>query len=145
LESADDAELIIYIPFTGTVKLKSIMIIGGEKGSSPKKMKVFANRDDIDFSNANDAKPVQEWDLQEDFRGEIEYPTRIVKFSGISSVTIFIPQNFGSDSTTIYYIGLKGEYGAPLTRQAVVTTYEAKPQLKDHKTPAEETMGRQIQ
>jgi len=40
LQSDADEELIIYIPFTGSVKLKSIMIIGGAKGESPKKLSV---------------------------------------------------------------------------------------------------------
>jgi hypothetical protein len=31
----DDAELIIYIPFTTSVKLKSISLIGGPEGAGP--------------------------------------------------------------------------------------------------------------
>jgi len=40
LESDDDVELILYIPFTAAIKLKSIMMLGGDKGTSPKKMKM---------------------------------------------------------------------------------------------------------
>ena len=52
LESCDDEELILHIPyeiniawltcerFTGVLKLKSIMVVGGENGKSPKKMKM---------------------------------------------------------------------------------------------------------
>jgi len=90
-------------------------------------------------------KPVQEWEMQEDFRGELEYPTKIVKFSNISSITIFIKQNFGADTTRINYIGLKGEFTAPLKREAVITTYESKPQAKDHKIPGQDGVSRQIQ
>lgn len=36
----------------------------------------YVNREDIDFSIANELTPVQEWDLHEDFKGEIEYTTR---------------------------------------------------------------------
>ncbi len=38
--------------FTGSVKLKSFVLIGGEGGMSPAHVKVFVNRDDIDFDNA---------------------------------------------------------------------------------------------
>ena len=38
---------------------------------------------------------------------------RTTKFSSISNLSIHIPRNYADDddtSTTIYYIGLKGEY-----------------------------------
>lgn len=145
LESCDDEELILHIPFTGVLKLKSIMVVGGENGKSPKKMKIFTNRDDIDFTNVKEIKPIQEWDLSEDIQGQLEYPTKMAKFNNVYSITIYFPQNFGNDVTRIYYLGLKGEYSAPYKREAVVTSYESKPQLKDHKNPTGETMSRQIQ
>ena len=38
----DDPELIIYIPFTRVVKLKSISVVGGHagEGTSPSKIKL---------------------------------------------------------------------------------------------------------
>jgi hypothetical protein len=41
----------------------------------------------------------------------IDPVSRIVKFSSVSSITIFIPENFGADVTRIFYIGLKGDFG----------------------------------
>jgi len=144
LESGEDEELIIHIPFTGAIKLKSIIISGGDQGSSPKQMKIFTNREDIDFSNANEVKPVQEWDLHEDFKAQFEYPTRIAKFNNVSNITIYIPNNFGAENTRIYYIGLKGDF-TMLNRGPVIATYEAKPLVKDHKVPDETGMSRNIQ
>jgi hypothetical protein len=86
------------------------MVIGGEGGSSPSKMRVFTNRDDIDFGNASSLTPVQEWDLQEDNKGILEYPTRIAKFNNVNNLTIHFPTNFGSDTTKVFYIGLKGDF-----------------------------------
>lgn len=37
---------------------------------------VFINRDDLDFSAAADLPAVQEWDLLENYGGQIEYPTQ---------------------------------------------------------------------
>lgn len=34
---------------------------------------------------------------------------RIRKFQGVSSLTVFVQDNFGGDDSRIYYIGLKGE------------------------------------
>jgi hypothetical protein len=77
-------------------------------------------------------KPAQEWDLHEDFKGEVEYTTRllfsplhsapglyvyiylflhrIVNFVNVSHLTLYFPTNFGADCSRVYYIGLKGEY-----------------------------------
>ena len=35
----------------------------------------FINREDIDFSTAESMPAMQEWDLQEDARAVLEYPT----------------------------------------------------------------------
>ena len=39
VESDADEQLILHIPFTGSVTIKSIKIIGGEGGSHPKNVK----------------------------------------------------------------------------------------------------------
>lgn len=72
----DDPELLIHVPFTGAVKLQAITVIGGPDGASPAKLKVFVNRDDLDFSTAGQLAPVQEWDLVENLAGTMEYPTQ---------------------------------------------------------------------
>eukprot|EP00026_Physarum_polycephalum_P013483 Phypoly_transcript_13889.p1 GENE.Phypoly_transcript_13889~~Phypoly_transcript_13889.p1 ORF type:complete len:206 (+),score=16.64 Phypoly_transcript_13889:320-937(+) len=128
----DDPEFILHIPFTGVVKLKSIVIIGGENGKHPNKVKAYVNKENLDFSTATSVKPAQEWDLHEDFKGEIEYTTRMVNFVNVSHLTLFFPTNFGADCSRVYYIGLKGEY-TEMKRQAVTAVYESRPQLSDHK------------
>jgi hypothetical protein len=35
---------------------------------------------------------------------------RVPKFSGVHSIDLYIPSNFGADSTCIHFIGLKGEF-----------------------------------
>eukprot|EP01112_Ceratiomyxa_fruticulosa_P021402 TRINITY_DN750_c0_g1_i1.p1 TRINITY_DN750_c0_g1~~TRINITY_DN750_c0_g1_i1.p1 ORF type:complete len:206 (+),score=43.57 TRINITY_DN750_c0_g1_i1:172-789(+) len=140
----DDPELILYIPFNGVVKLRSIIVIGGEDGTSPSKLRIFTNREDIDFSNASDIAPIQEFDLHEDPTGQVEYTPRVAKFTNISSLTFHIPTNFGADFTKIYYIGLKGEFHAQ-KREAVIAIYESKPQLSDHKSSADQFVSRSIQ
>eukprot|EP00897_Mesotaenium_endlicherianum_P006882 jgi/Mesen1/6221/ME000320S05413 len=133
----DDPELLIFIPFTSDVKLKSISIIGGTDGTTPARMRAFINRDDIDFSVAQDVSPVQEWQLGENNRGELEYPTRVTKFQGVSDLTLHFPEAMGSGTTRIHYIGLRGE-ASQFTRQPVTNIiYEAMPNPHDHKLPSE--------
>ncbi|CAK9212010.1 unnamed protein product [Sphagnum jensenii] len=133
----DDPELILFIPFTTDVKIKSISIIGGSDGTSPSKMRAFLNRDDIDFSAAADLLPIQEWELAENPHGEIEYLTKYAKFQGVASLTLHFPRNFGANATCIHYIGLRGE-ATQLKRDVVATTvYEAIPNPSDHRLPSE--------
>ncbi|GAB2225606.1 hypothetical protein Droror1_Dr00006403 [Drosera rotundifolia] len=137
LESNEgDPELIVFIPFTSDVKIKSISIIGGTDGSSPSKMRAFINREGIDFSDAQSMQPVQEWDLVENLQGVLEYQTRYSRFQGVGNLTLHFPDNYGADATEIRYIGLKGEV-TQLKRDVVATiVYELMPNPSDHKTRA---------
>ncbi|CAA6672819.1 unnamed protein product [Spirodela intermedia] len=138
LESNDgDPELLVFIPFTSDVKIKSISVVGGTDGTSPSKMRAFINRDGIDFSDAQTMQPVQEWDLAENLHGLLEYQTRYSRFQSVGSLTLHFPDNFGGDTTQIYYIGLRGE-ATQLKRDVVATiVYEVMPNPSDHKTRAE--------
>ncbi|KAE9001388.1 hypothetical protein PR003_g18736 [Phytophthora rubi] len=135
----DDPEMILFIPFTEAVSIKSICISGSAgDGAHPKAVKLFTNRDDIDFSNANELPPQQQLDLVEDDSANIDYPLQVRKFQGVSSVTLFFEDSYGGDETKIYYIGLKGE--SKKWRHGVVEcVYEARPQPADHKV--KDTMG----
>ncbi|KAK8597543.1 hypothetical protein V6N13_094947 [Hibiscus sabdariffa] len=138
LESNEgDPELLVYIPFTSDVKIKSISIVGGADGTSPSKLRVFINRDGIDFSDAQSMQPVQEWDLVENLHGMLEYQTRYSKFQSVANITLHFPDSFGGDTTQIHYIGFKGE-ATQLKRDVVATiVYEITPNPSDHKTRAE--------
>ncbi|KTW26526.1 uncharacterized protein T551_03443 [Pneumocystis jirovecii RU7] len=63
LESDADAQLIVYIPFTGTVKLKSIVLRALPDTSSPQTCHIFMNRDDIDFDTVESLTPIQTLNL----------------------------------------------------------------------------------
>ncbi|XP_028796114.1 PITH domain-containing protein 1 [Neltuma alba] len=136
-----DPELLVFIPFTSDVKIKSICIIGGPDGTGPSKMRAFINREGIDFSDAQSMQVVQEWDLVENTQGVLEYQTRYSKFQSVANITLHFPGNFGGDTTEIQYIGFKGE-ATQLKRDVVATiVYELRPNPSDHKTRAEGSGG----
>ncbi|KXN72385.1 UPF0424 family protein [Conidiobolus coronatus NRRL 28638] len=143
LNSDCDPELLLFIPFTGLVKLKSIIIFGGGQGSSPSQMKAFINKDDIDFDYVSSATPVQEWELVDGISHEVEYQTRITKFNNVRNLSLYFPDNFGAESTEIIYIGLKGEF-TELKDDPIITVYELQPNVKDHKVPGIDSMNYQI-
>ncbi|KAK9149431.1 hypothetical protein Scep_008188 [Stephania cephalantha] len=136
-----DPELLVFIPFTSDVKIKSISVVGGADGTSPAKMRAFTNREGIDFSDAQNMQPVQEWDLVENLQGVLEYQTRYSRFQNVGNLTLHFSENFGADETQIYYIGLKGE-ATQLKRDVVATiVYEVTPNPSDHKTPTDASGG----
>ncbi|ETI36124.1 hypothetical protein, variant 1 [Phytophthora nicotianae CJ01A1] len=129
----DDPEVILFIPFTEAVSIKSICISGSAgDGTHPKAVKLFTNREDIDFSNANELPAQQKLDLVEDDTANIDYPLQVRKFQGVSNLTLFIEDSYGGDETKIYYIGLKGE-NKKWRHGVVECVYEARPQPSDHK------------
>mmetsp|Transcript_10220 Transcript_10220/g.25926 ORF Transcript_10220/g.25926 Transcript_10220/m.25926 type:complete len:208 (-) Transcript_10220:197-820(-) len=140
----DDPELIIHVPFTSDVKLKSICVIGGTDGSSPSKLKVFVNREDIDFTNVSDTPAVQEWELAENINGNLEYQTRFTKFQSVSTLTMYFPESFSGDSTMLHFIGFKGEHTGYERDKVCSFVYEAKPLPEDHKTEADKSFMKSI-
>lgn len=134
LESQDDdPELLIFIPFTSDVKIRSICVVGGGGGTSPARMRAFMNREDLDFSTANDLAAVQEWELVENLDGQIEYPTKAAKFQGVANLTLHFPTNLAGDGwTQISFIGFKGEATQNNRSKVASVVYEAMPNPKDH-------------
>ncbi|CAM9308539.1 unnamed protein product [Choristocarpus tenellus] len=65
----DDPELIIYVPFTQVVKIRAISVLSGTGGAAPAHMKVYVNRDDIDFGLAQDLPPIQTLEMVEESGG----------------------------------------------------------------------------
>ena len=144
LKSDDDCELVIKIPFSSKVKIKAVTIIGGEEGTAPKNLKLYPDLANVDFSILEDNEPAQVLDLAEDnLDGRIEYPLKISKFQNVGSLTLGSDENYGAENTEIRYIGFKGE-NLNQKAQAVVTVYEARANLADHKTGLEEEMHNEI-
>ncbi|KAK6632448.1 hypothetical protein RUM44_007490 [Polyplax serrata] len=86
----------------------------------------------------------QDFELHPDVNGTLEYSTKIVKFSSVHCLTIHIPKNFGGETTKIYYIGLRGEFSEGHRHGVTICTYEARPNIADHKTALSETVSRTV-
>ena len=165
----EDVELLVYVPFTEAVRIRSLCVVPGRgEAFVPRRVRLWVDRDDVDFALAESLKPVQTFDLLPDFRGLVDCsfvvacsrrgrgvagsrrrkrsegtdaradPVTASKFNGVTSVTLHFQGSFGGDSMRINTIGFKGE-GTGFRRGVVETTYEATAQLKDHlKTGAKE-------
>ncbi|KAN0093112.1 Galactose-binding domain-like protein [Tylopilus felleus] len=130
LESDADEQLIIRIPFTGSVKLRSLLLKAGPGDQTPQKIVLFANEPSLDFDDVSDKNPAQEFEVAVG-REVGEYVVRATKFTNVTSVTLFIPSNQGADSTRLYYIGFLGHW-TQRKNNPVITVYEAQANLADH-------------
>lgn len=139
----DDPELLLTIPFTEAVTIQSITLrCGSSQGTAaPRHLKLFSNREDLDFETAREMEAQQELELlpPEHFsEGTIDYPCRPAgRFQNISCLTIFVRDNYdetGESPTEISHVGMKGK-GTKVKRAAVETVYEAQGMPKDHKVP----------
>ncbi|GJJ08670.1 hypothetical protein Clacol_002889 [Clathrus columnatus] len=142
-ESDADDQLIIRIPFTGSVKLRSILIKSGPGNQTPSKVLLFANHDHLDFVDVANIQPVQEFSIVQsreigDYAVNwLNFTQRPAKFSNISSITLFFPSSQGADTTRLYYLNRKE---APT---AIV--YEAQANPADHpKIQGTESFGTHI-
>ncbi|CAL3972560.1 hypothetical protein PZA11_004351 [Diplocarpon coronariae] len=130
LESDADEQLLIHIPFTGQIKLHSIFIRASASDSAPQTLKVFINRDDIDFSAASDLSPTQEFKLSQTSDVQ-DIQVKRALFGKVQSLTLFVEDNYGEDETRISYLGFKGDW-MQLGRAPTNILYEAAANPSDH-------------
>ncbi|KAI4278930.1 MAG: hypothetical protein LQ337_000632 [Flavoplaca oasis] len=130
LESDSDEQILMFVPFTGVLKLHSVLVRSLEDSSAPKTLKLYLNRDDLDFSTASDLQPKQTLELSQ--TSEIQdLPVKRTSFGNTYSLTLFFEDNFGNDITRISWIGFKGEF-MNLNREPVEVLYEKAANPKDH-------------
>eukprot|EP00980_Cylindrotheca_fusiformis_P012962 scaffold3236_cov66-Cylindrotheca_fusiformis.AAC.28 len=143
----DDPELLLYIPFTEAVTVKSLAIRSvapdGIEASPPRTIKIFSDRDDLDFETARDMEAPCQLELLPPHHfaeGTIDYPLRPAgRFQNISSLTILFVDNYDEEddmSTIVTYVGVKGK-GSGQKRAVVETVYESQGMKKDHKVKGE--------
>ncbi|KAL9641017.1 MAG: hypothetical protein Q9204_000420 [Flavoplaca sp. TL-2023a] len=130
LESDSDEQILMFVPFTGVLKLHSVLIRSSDDSSAPKTLKLYLNRDDLDFSTASDLQPKQTLELSQ--TSEIQdLPVKRTSFGNTYSLTLFFEDNFGNEITRISWIGFKGEF-MNLNREPVEVLYEKAANPKDH-------------
>lgn len=134
LESDADEQILMHIPFAGSCKLYSILIRTSDSDSAPQTLKLFRNRDDMDFSTATDLKPTQVVTLPRS-NDVADIPLNRALWNGTTSINLFFEDNHSGgseDVTRVSYLGFKGDFMA-LNREPVSVLYEAAANPKDHK------------
>lgn len=141
LTSDSDEQMIIHIPFDGMVKLKSILVRCPNTVSAIKEMKVFVNKESLDFDTVNDAKPTEVFECvpYEHASDMIEYPVKVRLYHNVKTLTLFLEHNWSNDElpTILWYLGFRGEQ-TQYKDVPIAITYEAFANPKDHKVPGDD-------
>jgi len=130
IESDADDQMILRIPFTGSVRLRALLFKAGPGAQTPSQINLFANEPSLDFDDIFDKIPAQEFNVPQS-RDIGEYAVKSTKFSNISSITLFIPASQGAENTRIYYVGFLGSW-TEHKHNPVITVYETQANLADH-------------
>ncbi|KAI0077263.1 DUF1000-domain-containing protein [Panus rudis PR-1116 ss-1] len=130
LESDADDQMIIRVPFIGSVKLRAVLLKAGPADQTPAKVSLYTNVENLDFSDVSDVQPTQEFTIAQG-RQVGEYHVLPAKFSNVTSVTLFFPSSQGADTIRVYYVGFLGQW-TERKNEPVITVYESRPNLADH-------------
>lgn len=134
LKSDADEQILMHIPFTAQIRLHSVLIRTSNTDAAPMTLKLYINRDGLDFATASDLQPTQTLELAQS--NEIqEIGVKRALFNTVRSLDLFFEDNWSQgeeDETRISYIGFKGEW-MKLSREPVNFLYEAAANPGDHK------------
>lgn len=130
--------------FTAQIRLHSIMIRTSATDSAPMTLKLFVNRDDLDFNTAATLAPTQTLSLSQTSDVQ-DVPVKRALFNTVRSLDLFFEDNWGQgeeDETRVSFLGFKGEW-MRLNREPINFIYEAAANPSDHKMVAgvKEGMG----
>ena len=94
------------------VHIRKLWILGGgdaDKEQHPSELKLYVNKEGLDFTGINDHTPTQVFQIPMDSDG-LELTTLVHSFTQVTSLHFFFSQNHGADTTAIQYIGMQGKY-----------------------------------
>ncbi|KAF6003228.1 PITH domain-containing protein 1 [Cyanidiococcus yangmingshanensis] len=141
-QTVADPQLIMYVPFSVTVKVTHIAVAGpsNETAYWPATMRAYVNRENLDFTSIEQIQCSQSWSLANTRHQDVEalYATRPSKFQNVQSITLFFPENMSGDEacTRIEHVGFYGT-ATGYRRAPVVAVYEARPLATDSRSRVE--------
>lgn len=134
LKSSADEQLLMIVPFTGQVRLHSIIIRGSGGGECPKTLKVFVNEEGMDFDTAGEKEATQVLEIAQTSEVQ-EIPVKRAFFNTTRSLALFFEDNWSNgeeDETVLSYLAFKGDF-MKLNKEPVSVLYEAAANPNDHK------------
>jgi len=113
LSHDDDPEMVLFVPFTEVVSIRSFALAGNVTH-----VKLFVNRDDVDFSSGPAA---QEVDI---ITMDVDYAVKPSKFASVSSVTLIVDAI--DTPSRVSFLGFKGSSTGIKHRSVPIAVYESR-------------------
>lgn len=116
LKSDVDQQLMIKVQFRNPVKISGFRFYGCDAESIPTEVKVFTNRPNIGFGEADDTPATQDLCLDVTqcnigAKKDCIVPVKFVKFQNVNDLQIFVSENGGADVTCLKYLEIFGTMG----------------------------------
>jgi hypothetical protein len=126
LSSDADEQLLLFLPFTRALRICSLLLRVPSRdaglGSSPRTLKLFADRRNVDFSDVDEITPTQVAELpsrpadgraftkleQKEGVWELVVPLNMAKFHSCAFLTLFVETNHGAPTTSIHGLTIVG-------------------------------------
>ncbi|KDN42965.1 hypothetical protein RSAG8_06491, partial [Rhizoctonia solani AG-8 WAC10335] len=105
-----DDELILHVPFSRNVRIRSIILKTARGDAQPRRLRVYANHPaGLDFAEAESTRPQKDIALLEGEGGVVEYPVKAATFTNVIALTLFLTDTPGGEINRIYFVGFKGD------------------------------------
>eukprot|EP01032_Pedospumella_encystans_P015664 gene15664-17902_t len=110
VRSDSDEQLIIHLAFLQTFKLSSVSFGIPGDDTCPATVKLFANVNNLGFSDATDKPATQEVQLEptEGSPNTVTSNLQAAKWQRVESLTIFIENNHGAETTYLHSLKVFG-------------------------------------
>ena len=109
LKSDSDSQLLLQLSLQSTSKVGCIILGVPNDSHCPRTIKLFLDRRNMGFSDANDCIPTQVFVIDSvPTTGEVTLNLQAAKWSRASTITIFIDDNHGADETVLHSLRLLG-------------------------------------
>eukprot|EP00635_Sarcinochrysidales_sp_CCMP3193_P010286 CAMPEP_0118914474 /NCGR_PEP_ID=MMETSP1166-20130328/14836_1 /TAXON_ID=1104430 /ORGANISM="Chrysoreinhardia sp, Strain CCMP3193" /LENGTH=182 /DNA_ID=CAMNT_0006854061 /DNA_START=27 /DNA_END=575 /DNA_ORIENTATION=+ len=109
VQSDDDEQLLLTFEFREAVRLHSINIVAPSGSSAPETVKLYVNKETIDFADCEDSPAAQTLTLQQDdLKADRVTKLKMQNFSYVMLLSVFVESNHGADETQISSIKFNG-------------------------------------
>ena len=134
LESDVDDELLITVPFTGSVRVRALLLRSGPGGATPRAVHLYKNAESLDFDDAADESPppTQKLTSVPETSEVVEIPLLAARFPDVQALTLYIPGSLGGARTRLSFLGFRGEARVAQRSGPAQIVYEDAPRAADH-------------
>lgn len=140
LETDVDDDLIVHVPFAGSVRLRALLLRTGPGAATPAAVHLYKNVGALDFEDAAQGTPppTQKLESIPDTSDVVEIPLLAARFPDVQSLTLYVPRSVGGERgapdahTRITYLGFRGEARVHQRSGPASIVYEAAPRATDH-------------